>query len=66
MDKKHKPVDACGMRVDGYSEIIVYRDEQLFKAMLEANPHIKPIYGERELDKELFPGLYVAGVTRNQ
>ena len=57
-----KPVDMNEISVAGYSRIIVFRDENLFKAVLAANPYLKAIYGEREIDKELFPGLYIAGV----
>ena len=59
----HAPVDMTEISVDDYSKIIVFQDEQLFKGVLEANPHLKAVYGERELDKELFPELYIAGVT---
>lgn len=51
-----------GFRPDGYNQIIVFSNEQDFKEILAANPHMKAIMGVDSHTREDFPGVYIAGV----
>ena len=54
------PCDSVGIWVTEYSQIIVFRDEEFFLGVLEANPHLKPIYGTEDHEKRALPGVYIA------
>lgn len=58
-------VDSVGVRVEKYSQIIIFRDECAFTEIVTANPHLQAIFGTEEHEKRAFPGLYIAAVTEN-
>lgn len=62
----YRPTDSLGLWVTEYKQIIIFRDEDLFLAVLEENPHMTALYGTKDHEKELFPGLYIAGFTNCQ
>lgn len=62
-DTPLKPCDAMEIIVQDYERIIVFRDEEAFKGMVEASPCLKAIYGTEDHEKQLYPGLYVAAVV---
>lgn len=42
------------------SLILVYKNETEFKEALENNRYLIPLFGGRDVEKEVFPGLYIA------
>lgn len=58
-----KPCDAMEIPVHGYKKIIVFRDEEAFKGMVEASPCMEAIFGTKDYEKQMYPGLYVAAVV---
>ena len=58
-------VDSLGIRTEECSQIMVFCDEKAFLSTLEANPHIKALFGAKEHEKRMFPGIYIAGVTES-
>lgn len=63
MEKELKPCDAMEILVHEYKKIIVFRDEDVFKGMVEASPCLKAIYGTKDYERQMYPGLYVAAVV---
>lgn len=59
-----KSCDSVGILTKGYAQIIAFRDENAFLETLEANPHLEPLYGTKDDEKRLFPGLYLAGYIK--
>lgn len=62
MDKK---VSAIGFATHGYGQIVVFANEGEFNEIVAANPNMTAIVGSDEHTKELFPGVFVAGVKAN-
>lgn len=60
MEETKTPCDSVGIWVTEYSHIILFRDEEFFLGVLEANPHLKAIYGTEANDKRDIPGVYIA------
>ena len=58
-------VDSYGFRPNGYDQIIVFKDEELFKEIVAANPRMTAIMGADELTKGMFPGVFIAGLLDN-
>lgn len=61
----HKAVtlaDSIGVRVEKYSQIIIFRDKDAFTEIVKANPHMKAIFGTEENERRVFPGLYIAAI----
>lgn len=40
--------------------IMVFKDESEFKEALRSNQYLVPLFGGRDVEKEIFPGLYIA------
>ena len=66
MPEPYKPSDAMEVIVKGYSKIILFRDERTFLDTLDANKHLKALYGTREYEKMLFHGVFVAAITARE
>ncbi len=56
--------NSLGVHVDDCSMIIIFDNEQLFHGAVEANPHLKYLVGKSEHDRQLVPGVYIAGVIK--
>ena len=63
-DKALGPFDSVGILTKGYAQIIAFRDEKAFLEILEANPHLEPLYGTKNDEKQGFPGLYLVGYIK--
>lgn len=58
------PCNTVGILTNGYSQIIAFRDESCFLKVLETNPNLQPLYGTKDYEKQMFPGLYIAGYIK--
>lgn len=56
-------IDSYGFSPDGYSQIIVFKDKDLFDEVLAANPHMTAIMGADDHTKKEFPGVFIAGLV---
>lgn len=54
--------DSVGIRVEKYSQIIIFRDKNAFTDIVKANPHMKALFGAEEHEERAFPGLYIAAI----
>lgn len=54
-----EPANAVGIWVDE-KLIMVFKDESEFKEALRSNQYLVPLFGGRDVEKEIFPGLYIA------
>lgn len=55
--------DSYGFRPNGYNQIIVFKDEELFKEIMAANPHMTAIMGADDHTRKEFPGVFIAGLV---
>lgn len=55
-------VDSYGFRPNGYDQIIVFKDEELFKEIVAANPRMTAIMGADDHTRKEFPGVFIAGL----
>ena len=62
MAKEKRVADSVGIRVENYSQIIIFRDKDAFIEIVKANPHMKALFGAEEHEERAFPGLYIAAI----
>lgn len=53
------PVNTVGIWVDD-KLIMVFKSEDEFTEALKSNQYLVPLFGGRDVEKEIFPGLYIA------
>lgn len=51
-----------GFRPDEYNQIIVFKSESDFKAIVSANNHMIAIMGADDYTKSEYPGVFIAGI----
>lgn len=56
-------IQAYDFPADRYRRIIVFRDEEVFRETMAANPNMTAIMGVDGLTRKTFPGIFVAGIT---
>lgn len=56
-------LDSYGFRPNGYDQIIVFKDEELFNEIVAANPRMSAIMGADDHTKKEFPGVFIAGLV---
>ena len=56
------PSDAYGFAGAAYNQIIVFRSGAAMNTAIAANPHMTAIMGADGYTKEMFPGVYIAGI----
>ncbi|MGN0663934.1 MAG: hypothetical protein ACI4L5_02555 [Negativibacillus sp.] len=54
--------EAYGFSGWPYDQIIVFNDEEYFKQIVAANPHMVALMGADDYTKENFPGVFIAGL----
>ena len=73
MENKEKPLQktehywirkgySCGFSPVGFNQIIVFSDEQAFKEIVAANPHMTAIIGADDHTRKNYPGVFISGV----
>lgn len=60
--KKQERIDSYGFAGSAYNQIIVFKDGDAFRQILDANPNMVAIIGASEETIRNFPGVYIAGI----
>ena len=63
MDKKDT---SFGFSTYGYSQIILFSNEEDFRKIVDANSNMTAIIGADDHTKNLLPGVFLAGIKRNE
>ena len=63
--KEQERIDSYGFAGSAYNQIIVFKDGDMFRQILDANPNMVAIVGASEETIRNFPGVYIAGIKAN-
>lgn len=64
MTRTPKPA-AVGFTGRAWNMILIFKAEDDFLSALEENSHVLPIFGHTAEDKDLIPGVFIAGIKAN-